>query len=671
MVEHRLNRRSFMAVAGASAAAAGLAACGGTAAPAATQPPAATQAPAATAAPADTTAPAATTAPTSKYQEAPSLAAKVAAGELPPVEERLPLNPHVVEPVEEIGQYSGDIHRANTTIGDVWDWSTQVKESLARMDYRDGTLKLIPNLAESWDISEDGTVYTFHLRKGMKWSDGEPFTADDFVFWYEDILLNEEFTPTIARWLRDPTGEPLVLEKVDDYTFRFVAQNPYGLFIQILAGPPSSGLTDYPRHYLEQFHPKYADADELAAAIKDAGFENWTQLFGQRRNWQNAEQPHIWAWQPTRVPPDIPVLCERNAYYWKVDPDGNQLPYVDGVQFDIVENADLLNLKAVAGEIDMQFRHLLWTNYPLFIENAEQGDYRVMRWTLAEGSNVILLLNHNHQDPGLRELIENREFRMALSLGIGRSDINELAYQGFGTPRQASLIPQSPYFKEEHAAFYADFDPDQANQILDDMGLEAKDADGFRLRPDGSDLTLFIEYAPVFGPWRDTVQMITDTWTSIGIRGVPKEEDRTLFDQRGTANERDIGIWTMDRCLTPLIEPLWWGPLLTSAYNFATEYAIWYNSGGAEGQEPPDDMKKQMDLYDQIKGAAPDQLPALGQEFFDHFSERLWIIGTVGVLPHVGVVKNNLRNVPEDAVSDWLQLTPGNTNVEQYFWKQS
>ena len=153
---------------------------------------------------------------------------------------------------------------------------------------------------------------------------------------------------------------------------------------------------------------------------------------GQKRNWQNPEQPHIWPWIPTRVPPDVPIVNERNPYYYKVDPEGNQLPYLDKLQFDVVENADLFNLKAVAGEIDMQFRHILWTNYPLFVENAEQGDYRVFKWSLAEGSNCMLHPNMNHKDPGLRELMQNRDFRIALSLGINRGQINELAYQGFG-----------------------------------------------------------------------------------------------------------------------------------------------------------------------------------------------------------------------------------------------
>jgi peptide/nickel transport system substrate-binding protein len=279
----------------------------------------------------------------------------------------------------------------------------------------------------------------------------------------------------------------------------------------------------------------------------------------------------------------------------------------------------------------------------------------------------------NHRDPVLRQLMADKNFRIALSHGINRTQINELAYQGFGTPRQASLIPESPYYKEEHATRYAEHDPDLANQLLDEVGLTERDGEGFRLRPDGQPLSITIEYAPVFGPWRDAVQMITDHWQEIGIRGIPKEEDRTLFNERGLAGEEmEMGVWIMDRCLTPLIEPWYFLPYRGGTPpSTAGLWWDWYQSRGEQGEEPPAEVQRQYELYDLIKGATAEELPALAEEFFDNASENLWFIGTVGVLPHVGVVKNNFRNVPENAVSDWLQQTPGNTNVEQYFKQQS
>lgn len=657
-----ISRRQFMQISAVTTASAFMAACAG-AAPAAPAPAAQEAAPAAAQNAAATA---------SQYQEAPMLAERVAAGALPPVDERLPATPRTIPVQEEIGQYGGTWFRSAVGPGDAGIIGNRLSyEYLVRWNEAGDGVEA--NVAERYEINDNATEFTFHLRQGMKWSDGTPFGADDFLFVYNDIMLNTELTPNFPTWMRDPSGENGVIEKIDDHTIKFVFKSPYGLFIQILAGPSAGWITDRPKHYLSQFHPSYVETAELEKKFKEANFENWFQLFGNRANWQNAEQPHLWPWLPTRVPPETPIVAERNPYYYKVDPEGNQLPYLDQVQFDVVEKADLLNLKAIAGELDMQFRHILWNNFPLFIENAEAGDYRVMKWQLAEGSNCLLHPNMNHKDPVLRELFQNRNFRIALSHGIDRGTINELVYLGLGEPRQACLIAQSPYFKPEHATRYADHDPAKANQLLDEIGLTNKDAEGFRTRPDGSPLSITIEYAPVFGPWADVVQLVTDHWKEIGIRAIPKEEDRTLFNERGLAGEEmDMGVWIMDRCLTPLIEPWYFYPYRGGTPpSTAAQWYLWYESRGAQGEEPPAEVKAQYELYDTIKGASEADLPALAQEFFDRASEEVWYIGTVGALPHVGVVKNNFRNVPEQAVSDWLQQTPGNTNVEQYFKRQA
>ncbi len=662
-----ISRREFVRMTALTAAATVAAAC------APTEPEAEpTMAPSAPEAP--TTAPAAPTVPeeVSRFAEAPQLADQVTSGALPPVEERLPVDPMIIPVTEEIGQYGGIWHRVAVSPGDAGIINSRLGyEDLVRWT-PDGS-GVLPNVVKSYEINEEASEFTFYLREGMKWSDGEPFTADDFVFYYEDGLLNEDLTPTFPKWLRDPgTDEPVVLEKIDDYSFKFTFAGSYGLFIQVLAGPNALDMCRWPKHYLTQFHPTYTPMEELQPLIEEAEFDNWWELYGDKRNWQNADCPWIWAFVPTRVPPELPIVAERNPYYYKVDPEGQQLPYIDSIQFQVVENSDLLNMKAVAGEIDCQFRHIMWSNYPIFIDSAEQGDYRVMKWTLAEGANALLHPNMNHKDPGLRELMENRDFRIALSLGIDRVQINELAYQGFGEPRQATVVPQCPYYKEEYGRLHADFDPDKANEMLDEIGLTERDSEGFRLRLDGEPLSIAIEYAPIFGPWRDVVEMVTDGWKTIGVRGIPKEEDRTLFSQRGDAGEEmDMGVWTMDRCFTPLIEPNYFMPRKGGTPpSTAAQWYLWYTMGPDAGEEPPEEVKAQYALYDQIKGASPEELPALAEQFFANAAENVWFIGTVGVLPHVGIVKNKFRNVPEDAISDWLQLTPGNTNIEQYFWKQ-
>lgn len=665
MAEGMLSRRGFLRVSALTTTAAAMAACG-----VATQAPEATQAPsAATPAPtAPGTSPAATTAPaasTGKYKEAPALAEMVAAGQLPPVDERLPLEPLVIEVVEEIGQYGGTWHRAAIGPNDTRMKDRLTNEGPVRWS-ADGA-SIIPNVAKSLEINENATEFTLTLREGMKWSDGQPLTADDILFWHEDVRLNEEITPSYPAYFRDPTsGEPPTVEKIDDYTVVIRFANPYGIFDQQLAGPYGLDLFRWPKHYLSQFHPKYADADELAQKVADANFDQWYQLFGDRAHELNPDCPRIWAWILTRVPPDIPVLAERNPYYWKVDPEGNQLPYIDSVQFEIVESADLVNLKALAGEIDMQLRHILWSNFPLFIEGADRGDFRVLQWTAAEGSNCLLYTMLNHNDPGLRALWENIDFRHALSLCIDRNAINELAYSGLGVPRQGALIPECPYFRQSQADAYAELDPDTANQLLDAVGLTERDPDGFRLRPDGTPLSIFIEYPPIFGPWRDVLQLVADQWTAVGVRAVTREEDRSLFEERINSGDPDCVVWTMDGCFTPLLGP-WYSMPASHAYL----YYEWYTSKGESGEEPPAEIKAQYELYDTILGSTPDQIEELAVQYFDQAAEQLWYIGTVGLLPHLVIVTNNFRNVPEAAISDYYQTSPGNTACEQYFIRQA
>jgi len=672
-IEKRISRRDFLKVSVMAVLGAAVQACAkATATPQPTKPVAA---PTATPKPAEPTkpavvAPTATPKPAAKYNEAPALAELVKAGKLPPVEQRLPTEPLVVQCVEEIGKYGGTWRRV--AIGPMDVGMIQWRFSYASLlRYTALGEEIVPNVAKKWEVSPDGSEFTFYLRKGMKWSDGKPNTADDWAFWYEDVILNKDLTPAFPTWLK-VKGEPVVMSKVDDYTIKFKFTTSNGLFVQQIATADGVPLTMYPKHYLSQFHPKYAKKEDLDKKAADAKLENWWSLFWNRQGWQNVDCPRIWPWVLTKVPPDIPAIAERNPYYWMVDTQGNQLPYIDRMRFDVVEKIDMLNVKAVAGEVDCQFRHLSWVYFPLYIENAQKGGYRVMKWSLAEGSNCCLHPNLNHKDAVLRKLMETKEFRQALSLGLNRKEINEIAYQGMGTPRQASVLPQCPYFKPAHAEAYAQYDPKKANQMLDAIGLTAKDEEGMRKRPDGQKLTITIEYAPVFGPWADVVQIVCKQWKEIAIRAIPKEEARELFTQRGQAGtEQDMSIWMMDRCLTPLLQPLFWLPQRGGTpASVAALYWDWYETGGKTGEKPSPEVQKAYDLYDKCKTArSNEELTKSAIELMDLNAEQVWFIGTVGLLPHVGVVKHNFRNVPEKAVSDWLVMTPGNTYIEQYFFK--
>ncbi len=380
---------------------------------------------------------------TGKYGEAPMLAKRVKEGKLPPVDQRLPQEPLVIQPVEKIGKYGGIWHRAWMGRSDSPGPSRINTERLIRFS-RDMT-KVVPNLATSWEISNDGKTATFYIRKGMKWSDGEPITADDLVFWYEDMAMNKELSPSPPALLalKDSLGK---FEKVDDYTVNLRYDYPHGLLINTLAGPRGHNIV-HPKHYLSQFHINYVDKAKLEQMAKEAEFEHWFQLFYDKNDeWLNTERPSLSPWRVTVAATENPFVMERNPYFWKVDPEGNQLPYIDKIYHALVQSPEIINFKAVAGELDMQFRHILYTNFTLLMENSEQGQYRVLKYLDDFETNMAICFNLNHQDPVMRKIIEDKRFRFAMSLAINRDEINDLAYLGLcGEPRQVVPVKDSPW----------------------------------------------------------------------------------------------------------------------------------------------------------------------------------------------------------------------------------
>ncbi len=607
------------------------------------------------------------TAPAAKgaYNESPMWAEMVKAGKLPKVEDRLPKEPLVIEPVEEIGQYGGTWRRVAVGVRDIGIFTSRLTyENLMRLDPMGN--ELVPNVVKAWEASADGKEFTFYLREGIKWSDGAPFTADDIVFWFEDFILNKELTPSFPTWLKSG-GEGCTISKLDDYSVKFTFKNPHGLFLIYLATPNGRQLIEWPKHYMKQFHPRYAAQADLDKLVKEAEFETWYQLFGNKRDFVNPDIPRIYAWTLKEAPPAIPVVWERNPYYWKVDPEGNQLPYIDRVSFDIVEDKQTLNLKVMAGEVDMQSRHLLFDNFPLFKENEDKGGYRVFTWPSGVGTDYAIAFNQNHKDPVKKKIFQDRRFRIALSLAIDREEINEGVYLGMTEPSQVAPLPSSPFYLEEQAKAYIEHDPAQANKLLDEMGLTKRDSNGFRLRPDGKTLVVTIEYAPIFGSWDLSSELVKSHWEKVGVKTALKQEARTLFYERKQALEHDVGIWTGSGEFMPIIDPRWFVPVSAESI-WGIGYAEYRVSGGERGEEPTGDVKKVIELHDRIIGT-PDMKKQveLFHEILRLNAKNLWVIGVVTNPPFPFVVKNNFRNVPQRGLCDWNTLCPGATRTEQYF----
>jgi peptide/nickel transport system substrate-binding protein len=598
----------------------------------------------------------------------------VQAGELPPVDERLPLEPLIVPVVEEIGQYGGTWRRI--FLGPSDSQNIERIQHDRFLDFDVDGFTIVPSVAKSWEISDDGQVFTFQLREGMKWSDGQPFTADDVLFWYEDKILNDELSPSKPSWMRIG-GELGTVEKVDDYTVRFSFAQPYPLILEFLAQQGHYGdLQIYlPKHYLSQFHPNYADEADLQAALDESGFEQWFQLFNQMSDPNlNPEVPVVTAWLVETPITSQRMVVQRNPYYWKVDPEGNQLPYIDEITLDFVDNIDVANLRVIGGEVDMQGRHVLINNYPLLIDGAEQGDYRVLLWPSAGGADAGLMFNQTYDaDPQVAGLLTNKDFRIALSHAIDRDEINESAFLGLGEPRQLAPPPDSPLYPgDEYAYKYIEYDPALANEMLDSIGLTEKNAEGVRLFPDGNEVTISLAAVPAFGPWVDVAELVASYWGDVGINVALDIQERALHYERMAANELQVAIWDTGGAEHPFTYPYWTMPYADIS-RIGPLAGIWYQSNGENGVEPTGDLRRVLDLTEQAKGASTEEQIELGQEIFRLNADNVWTIGTVGLTPMVMgtvVVKNNFRNVPEQAFNSVVTQTPGVARPEQFFIRQ-
>ena len=275
-----------------------------------------------------------------------------------------------------------------------------------------------------------------------------------------------------------------------------------------------------------------------------------------------------------------------------------------------------------------------------------------------------------HKDPEMRTILGDKRFRWALSMAMNREEIIQAAFLGMTEANQVSPLKTSAFYDEGQAKSRTKLDLEGANKLLDEMGLNKKDADGYRLKPSGKRMTITYEHAGLFGTWNDVGQLLANQWKKMGIELIVKEEARPLFYERKLANEHDMGVWTGSAEFMPLIDPRWFLPLTEESVH-ATAGGVWYNTGGKQGEEPTGDLRKVQQLYDQIKDTAdPAQQKKLFKDILDLNKENLWCLGICTAPPELVITKNKFRNVPDKAVSDWHLLTPGATMPEQYFWKK-
>jgi peptide/nickel transport system substrate-binding protein len=611
-----------------------------------------------------------------KYKEAPALADQVKGGKLPPVEARLPEKPLVVPVAEKVGDYGGVWRRAFLGPADANNYVRVVYDALFRFS-PDGA-KIEPKIAESAEPSADYKTWTIKLRKGAKWSDGQPFTANDILFWYKDVLLNKELTPTLPGWIRNADGTPAKVEKVDDQTVRFTYAAPATLFLTAVANQDGADRTFamfLPAHYLKKFHPAYADKAEIDKMAHAAGFKAWTELFANKNAPpENPERPTMAAWAPTSRASDPVFTLRRNPYYVGVDKDGNQLPYIDEVRFTYFADAQALNLQAIAGNFDMQERHVNMTNYPVLKEQEKSAKkYRVITWPTFGGADAVIAINQTYTaDPVMGKVMANVDFRKALSLAINRDQIKESVFLGLGEPRQGVPAPWHPYYPgDEWAKKYTEFKRDEANKLLDGIGLDKKDANGIRLLPNGKPATIEISVVPAFGAWPDVALLVSKDWDAVGIKTIVQIRERALHFTMRDNNELMAEIWNEDTSAFPYTGNAKVDPRNTPILTMGPLWLRWYATGGKEGAEPPPAMKRIVEIVDKARTAPPDEQVKLSQELYRIWAENLFEIGTIGLTPMVqGVVvaTNKFQNVPKTLGNDWPLRSPGNARTEQFYF---
>ena len=614
--------------------------------------------------------------------EAPELTQLVTAGKLPPVEERIPEEPLIVPPIERIGQYGGTWRRGFTGPMDRQTIDRILHDHLIYYDFDGHTL--VPHIAKGWEISEDGTTFTFHLRKGMKWSDGMPFTADDFVFAFEEITSNDALNLSKPSYLK-AAGELCRMKKIDDHTVVYTFSIPNFVFIENVASLAAGGQSFRrwegplyaPGHYLKQFLPKYADQDKLKRKVKAAGLENWGQLFQRMCAVpENPDLPVVGPWKTVSPITGELFTLERNPYYFALDPEGNQLPYIDKIAMHLVEDIEVFNTRVIAGEVDMQHRHIRIDKVPVLKKESKKGDYRVLFWPVMGGSEGAIFFNQTWVgDPEIEKWLRHRDFRIALSLSIDREEIKESIFMGIGQPRAFVALPDNPYYPgPEYEEKFAIRDLVQANALLDQIGLDKKNKNGYRIRTDMNRPLIITLAVPsrTFLNFEGIAELVVNYFNDIGIKLQLKVEERSLFVRRRAKNEHQLMLWGTGGCENPWNYPDIPFPK-TRGSMFASLIGSWYESDGRNGIPPYGNFKRLIEIFEQGNRLPKDKRIELGKEIWRIHADNVYAIGTVGNSPAwngVVVVKNNFRNVPDVAPNSAALQNPGIARPEQFFFER-
>lgn len=588
-------------------------------------------------------------------KETPSLAADVQSNKLPPVAQRVPQQPLVVQELtgKEAGRSGGEINMLMATARDV---RMMVVYGNARLVAYDDKLQLKPDLLEKLDI-EEGRIFTLHLRQGHRWSDGQPFTTEDFRYWWEDVANNRELNLSGPPQDMLVDGEAPKIDIIDPQTIRYTWKQPNANFLPSIAGASPMWIFR-PAHYLKKFHVKYAEPKALEEAIERERQGTWARLHNKLddmyRN-ENRDLPRLDPWIPISKPPTQRFIFTRNPFYHRVDAQGVQLPYLDRVIINIASGS-LIPLKTGSGEADLQARYLRFDNFTFLKQGAKQYDFDVRLWQTARGSHMALFPNLNVSDPVWRTLVRDVRFRRALSLAIDREEVNEVLFLGLAIPANNTVLPASPLFKDEYQKKWAQFDLEAANKLLDEIGLTKRDKRGLRLLPDGRPLTVIVETAGENTEETDVLQLIHDSWLKAGIKLYSKPQSRDILRNRVFSGEALMSVWSgfENGVPQPGSSPSELAP--TSQVNLQwPKWGQFFETGGRNGEAVDLDWgKRLMELLLRWQRSADVQeQTAIWHEMLAINIEQMTSIGIIAGVPQPVVVSGKLKNVPAKGIYNW------------------
>lgn len=599
-------------------------------------------------------------------REAPMLKALVDAGTLPPVEERLPSEPLVVTPAERLGEYGGT-WRALELAAELHLWRI-VGGYQPLIRWSPDASGLVPGTARAWETSADGTTLTLHLRRGLKWSDGVERTSADFLYWW-GVVEDGRTRLAVPYWSR-VGGTPMKVEAPDPHTvvFRFAGPNRFAA-LHLASTIDWQEEYNTPAHYLKRFDPRFEP--------RHADFTEWER---KNRSWANPERPTLNAWKVESVEgAGRRVRLVRNPYFWMTDTAGRQLPYIDRVVVEVVNDSQLRVLRLLAGEVDAQFRGLDLLDHPLYLQGRKRGGYRILKWESGAGARPAIVLNWDEADPVLRGVIRDPRFRRALSLGVDRETCNLVAWRGLGRPQQATISRRAWHFRtpegaalhEEWARSWAQYDPARANALLDEMGLTRRDGAGFRLRPDGKRLSLLVDLSSLQQgrPTYDMAEIIAGNWKALGVEAMLKSWSPHVASIRENTGEFTVGTSEMAE-MDLFAFPDWVFPTRDKYWH--PKVGKWYRTGGKEGEPPSGPTKELLDLYARVQAAPSlDEAHELARKAIRiHVDQGPFVIGTVGELPELVLLRENFRNVPEEprVLAPWAIAAPATSFPESFFF---